>query len=565
MLKEPIPKESDLIDPKEYRKRRKLLFKKHGQLIKKIMELPIENKITWGSIVEENALKYSDKIAIKFEDTKLTYKEFNEWVNRYAHYFISSGLKKSDVVEIFLTNRPELLIIFTAISKIGAISSLINTDLRGSGLAYCLNKTPGKFIIIGSELIDAFTNVKSDLNLSKDQLLLFCPDRDSVKVPDEFIDLNKVVKNFPSNNPTFMDNVKTNDPIAYLFTSGTTGLPKAAITNHRKLVTQAYYFGQAVFELTPEDTVYVPLPFFHGTAIWLGWGPAFGGGAALALRRKFSVSHFWEDIRKFNATVFTYVGELCRYIMNQSPAPNDRNNPVRKIIGNGLRPEIWKAFKERFDIEFVCEIYGMSEGMGGGFANALNFDYTIGFSNAPNAIVKYDPEEEKPMRNEEGFMEKVNQGEPGLLLIPNTGNLKIPGYTDKEATEAKLFRNVFKNGDVWFNSGDLLRDIGCGHAQFVDRLGDTFRWKGHNVSTTEVEKILNVFNQVLFSSVYGVKIPSTEGRAGMAAIVLKTNIEEFDLRNLAANFRKNLAIYAVPIILRFKSSLSTTATFKLKF
>ncbi|MHA1468294.1 MAG: AMP-binding protein, partial [Promethearchaeota archaeon] len=357
MLKEPIPKESDLIDPKEYRKRRKLLFKKHGQLIKKIMELPIENKITWGSIVEENALKYSDKIAIKFEDTKLTYKEFNEWVNRYAHYFISSGLKKSDVVEIFLTNRPELLIIFTAISKIGAISSLINTDLRGSGLAYCLNKTPGKFIIIGSELIDAFTNVKSDLNLSKDQLLLFCPDRDSVKVPDEFIDLNKVVKNFPSNNPTFMDNVKTNDPIAYLFTSGTTGLPKAAITNHRKLVTQAYYFGQAVFELTPEDTVYVPLPFFHGTAIWLGWGPAFGGGAALALRRKFSVSHFWEDIRKFNATVFTYVGELCRYIMNQSPAPNDRNNPVRKIIGNGLRPEIWKAFKERFDIEFVCEIY----------------------------------------------------------------------------------------------------------------------------------------------------------------------------------------------------------------
>ena len=343
--------------------------------------------------------------------------------------------------------------------------------------------------------------------MSKDQKLFFSPDRESVEVPDEFIDLSQVVKDFPTHNPSITDDIKTEDPIAYLFTSGTTGLPKAAITNHRKLVTQAYYFGQATFELTPEDTVYVPLPFFHGTAIWLGWGPAFGGGAALAIRRKFSVSHFWEDIRKFNATMFTYVGELCRYLMNQPPTRNDRNNPVTKIIGNGLRPEIWKAFKERFDIEFICEIYGMSEGMGGGFSNILNFDCTIGFSNAPNAIVKYDPEEEKPIRNEEGFMEKVNQGEPGLLLIPNTGNLKIPGYTDKEATEAKLFQNVFKNGDVWFNSGDLLRDIGCGHAQFVDRLGDTFRWKGHNVSTTEVEKILNLLNQVLFSSVYGVKIP----------------------------------------------------------
>ena len=390
MLEEPKPKESDLIDPKEYRKRRKAFFKKHGQLIRKIMELPKENKITWGSIVEENAQKYSDKIAIKFEDIKLTYKEFNEWVNRYAHYFISLGLKKSDVVEILMTNCPELLIIFTAIGKIGAISSMINTDLRGKGLGYCLNKTPGKFIIISSELINAFTNIKSDLNLSNDQKLFFSPDRESVEVPDEFIDLSQVVKDFPTHNPSITDDVKTEDPIAYLFTSGTTGLPKAVITNHRKLVSQAYYIGQATLELTPEDTVYVPLPFFHGTAIWLGWGPAFGSGAALAIRRKFSVSHFWEDIRKFNATMFTYVGELCRYLMNQPPTRNDRNNPVTKIIGNGLRPEIWKAFKERFDIEFICEVYGMSEGMGGGFANILNFDCTIGFSNAPNAIVKFN-------------------------------------------------------------------------------------------------------------------------------------------------------------------------------
>ncbi|MFX1573732.1 MAG: long-chain-acyl-CoA synthetase [Promethearchaeota archaeon] len=563
MLEIPRQKEKDLIDRREFRKRRLNVYKKHDPTFQKILEVDSEKKISWGTIIETSAQKYPENVALKFEDIMYTYKEFNEHVNQYAHYFISLGLKKGDVVEIFMTNRPEFLSIFTAISKIGAISSLINTELRERTLVYCLKLTPGKFIIVGSELIDIFTDVKSELDLSKEQTLLFSPDRDSILIPDDFIDLSKAIKDFPTYNPSTTINVKTNDPIAYFFTSGTTGLYKAAIVIHRSLVLNGYIFGLIMTEATPNDTIYVALPFFHGTAIWLGWAPAFVSGAALAISRKFSVSRFWDEIGEYNATIFTYVGELCRYLMNQDPTPNDRNNTIRAIIGNGLRPDIWKEFKERFNISIVAEAYGASEGVGG-FYNLLNFDCTIGLSTVNYAIVKLDAEEERPIRSENGFMQRVGLGETGLCLFECKGLTEFSGYTDRKATEAKLLHNVFKEGDLWFNTGDLLKDLGCTHAQFVDRLGDTFRWKGHNVSTTEVEEVLNIFDQVYISSVYGIQIPNTDGRAGMGAILPKVDIKGFDLKELANILRKNLPAYAIPIFLRVKSEISITPTFKLK-
>ncbi len=552
-----------LIDKKEYRKRRKALYGPNNGIIRKILDAPFENKISWGTIVEESAQKYHDKIAIKFEESELTYKEFNELVNQHAHYFLSLGLKKGDVVAILITNRTELLIIITAISKIGAISSIINTSLLGKSLVHAINKTPGKFVIVGSELIALFNSVRFDLDLSDDQKFFFSPDNDSIPLPEDFIDLSFVIRDYPIHNPSTTDSVKTMDTFAYVFTSGTTGLPKAAIRTHYGMFGGAYTYGLLMTSMNPEDTIYIPLPFFHTTALSVAWPAAFSGGAAVAIGRKFSVSRFWDEIRRYNATMFSYVGEMCSYLMNQPSNPNDKNHSIRAIIGNGLRYEIWKDFKERFGIDFIGEFYGQSE-VPAIFINLLNFDCTLGMCSSPYVIVKYDFIEEKPIKNENGFMEKVDLGEVGLLLFVSKGSTKFTGYIDKAATKSKLFYNVFTEGDIWINTGDLLRDQGCSHAQFFDRLGDTFRWKGNNVSTTEVEKILNTYEDISISCTYGVKIPGTSGRAGMSSIVISGTFEEFDLKGLHDHLNKNLPSYGIPIFLRFKISLEATPTLKLK-
>ena len=538
-------------------------LRKHGNNIVNLTSTIEENKISWGKLVETNAVIYADKTAIKFEDMMLTYKEFNEWVNRYAHFFLSLGLKKGDVIELMMTNRPEYLIIVSAVGKIGAIASLINIDMREMSLAHCLKLTPGKLIIVDENCYENFSTVQSDLDLSEDQILYFLPDQSLISIPEDFIDLSQEVKNLPVENPSTTKDIKTSDIIAYIFTSGTTGFPKAARFAHYTMVACYHLFGRIIAEFTPEDTMYVSLPLFHSNSLGPGVASAFGGGAALALGRKFSVSRFWDEIRKYNATGFSYIGEVCRYLMNQPPKPDDADNAIRVVIGAGLRHEIWKGFKERFNIEKIGEYYNATESVGG-FFNVLNFDRTVGYSFFSYAIVKYDHDAETPIRTKEGFMERVNLGESGLLLFQIVGTATFRGYTDKKATEAKIFHNVFQEGDKWFNTGDLMRDIGNGHAQFVDRLGDTFRWKGHNISTTAVEKIINSFDQVLFSTVYGVQIPNTDGRAGMAAIVPRVSLEEFDLKGLTKHLKRNLPPYGVPIFLRFKSKLAITATFKLK-
>ncbi|MFW9867915.1 MAG: long-chain-acyl-CoA synthetase [Candidatus Thorarchaeota archaeon] len=551
------------MDVNEFNKRFQEWVNKYGHLLPELEKLGTENKISWGSLLEENAQKYPNNIAIKFEDIKLTYKEFNNLVNQYSNYFISMGLRKGDVAKVLVKNRIELLLVFSANAKVGIISSLINTDLRKKTLAHCLNLTPGKIMIIDKECFEAFNNVKSELNLSDVIQFCFIPDYGDINLPEEFIDLSEKVKDFPIDNPSTTDNVNTTDVIAYLFTSGTTGLPKAARLTHRRLVLPGIVFAKMFANFTPEDTMYIALPFFHGTAIMTGWSSILVGGGTLAIARKFSASHFWDDIRKFNATAFNYVGEVCRYLMNQPPKPNDSDNPVRVVIGNGLRPEIWADFKKRFDIPQIGEFYGSSEG-NVSFGNVLNFDCTCGYSFGSYAIVRYDLDEDKPILSKRGFMRRVRRGEVGLLLGESVGDNTFTGYTDEKATEIKLFRNIFKQGDAWFNTGDLMRNQGCNHAQFVDRLGDTFRWKGHNVSTTEVEQIINMFDDVSISSAYGVKIANTDGRAGMAAVVPNTDIEKFNFKGLANILKENLAPYAIPIFLRFKSKISTTNSFKIK-
>jgi len=257
------------------------------------------------------------------------------------------------------------------------------------------------------------------------------------------------------------------------------------------------------------------------------------------------------------------VGELCRYLMDQPPSSQDAANQVRVIVGNGLRPTIWKSFKQRFGIPQVMEFYASSEG-NIGFSNLLNFDNTVGMCPFPYAIVRYDQKNETPVRDRKGRMVRVRKGEAGLLIGEITDKTPFHGYTDAEKTQKSILTDVFQKGDAWFDSGDLMRDIGFKHAQFVDRLGDTFRWKGENVSTTEVERIADSCEHISETVAYGVEIPHTNGRAGMASVRLNCDIAAFDFQALLAELRQDLPPYAIPLFLRISDNVEKTGTFKHK-
>jgi len=531
---------------------------------KQVANVGTENRESWGSMLEENAAKFPANPAIKSEEACLSYREYNAAVNRCANFFISKGVKKGDVASVCLANRPELLIVYSAMAKIGAVNSMINTNLRRDSLKHCLSLHPAKIYIIGEEVIEAFEEIRDDLALRSNQTLYLIPDKGQKPAPEGFIDLNEASRNFPATNPTTVSDVKPADSIAYVFTSGTTGgRPKAAIITHGRLVRSKYYNGKVVLNMKPHDTMYVPLPFFHTNSLALSWPAVLANGSALAIRRKFSAGNFWNDVHKYNATAWCYIGELCRYLMNQPPKSGDSNNPLNKIIGNGLRTNIWKEFKKRFGISKVFEIYGAAES-NLYFVNKLNLDCTVGTCRLPYAIVKYDVDEDEPIRDEKGFMQKVAVGETGLLLGEISEENPFVGYTSKAATDSKIVRNVFQKNDAWVNTGDLLRNIGYGHAQFVDRTGDTFRWKGENVSTTEVEEVANTLSQISLSTVYGVEMPGGDGRAGMISIIQESDVPSLDFKSLADFFQSALPSYAVPKFVRIQKDFEYTATHKIK-
>ncbi|MBL4868323.1 MAG: long-chain-acyl-CoA synthetase [Pseudomonadales bacterium] len=516
-----------------------------------------------SALVELNAERQPDHRALFYQDQSLTYKELNDYCNQVAHYLLSKNVKQRDVVILFMENRIEFLIMLIALSKIGAVVGLINTSLVGNGLKHCIDLVKPTALIIGEELCDQYEAIVDANNAdTMDRTVFYMPDSASYTTVagerEGFINLSQEAQNFSKENLNI--EVDIDDSAWYIYTSGTTGLPKATVQTYAKTAT-ASYLAALINPVTRDDTVYCTLPLYHGAAL-LSWFSTLIGGGTFALRRKFSASEFWDDIEQYQATIFSYVGELCRYLLN-SESPKSENNTLRAIVGNGLRPDLWLEFKERFQIDEVRELYGASESNIASL-NLFNMDKTTGLLFGPYAIVKYDEETEEPILDNNGHVSRVEPGNGGLLLGRLTKLVPFTGYTDKSKNKGKLIHNALKEGDSWFNTGDIVREIGCRHMQFLDRSGDTFRWKGENVSTSEVETVVNHFPGVEESVVYGVEVPHATGRAGMVAIKLEKTDEDIDGKAFYEYLAGQLPNYAMPLFVRVNETLERTGTFKYK-
>lgn len=519
-----------------------------------------ERKLSIGLLLEQQAAKRPTAPALKFDDKEWSYATFNAWVNRIASLFHGQGVKPGDVVAILSENRPEMLACIAATVKLGAIAGMLNYNQRDEVLSHSIGLIKPKIIVVGTESVAALETTPYCPQKSENLKHYLVGDEET-GVPEGYQSLRAESEYLPSYNPSSTKQVELKQPCFYIFTSGTTGMPKASVMSHLRWLKAATGMGLLTARLKPQDVFYAPLPLYHNNALTVSWGAVLTSSACLALTRKFSASKFWDEVRQHGATAFCYIGELCRYLLNQPKSPQDKLHKVRVIVGNGLRPEIWQEFKQRFNIERICEFYGASE-CNIGFVNTFDVDCTAGFCPLPFSVVEVDPETEEPKRNSNGYMQKVPKGEVGLLISEISELAPYDGYTDPNASNKKILRDVFKPGDQWFNTGDLVRDQGYKHIQFVDRLGDTFRWKGENVATTEVEAAFKHIEAIEQAVVYGVQIPNTDGRAGMAAITLHEPHDDFDLKQLAQTLRSSLPVYAMPLFIRIREEHEITGTFK---
>lgn len=521
-----------------------------------------------GAQVARNAHAFPERPAILFEGSTLTWAEFNALANRFANTFSAQGLKRGDTASVIMENRIEFLATVVGLNKIGVTGALINTNLRGRQLKHCITVTNSKKCIFGEELGAALNEVKEELPLEEGSDYIFVPDAGAFSAPNWASDLVTDSADASAGNPDVTADITLGDKALYIYTSGTTGLPKAAVMSNRRFLQSAALAHRALYRCTEQDRFYVCLPLYHATGLMIGMGSVFSSGASAFVRRRFSASNFLPEVREHNTNMLVYIGELCRYLMNTPERPDDADNPLTTMTGNGLRPDVWLRFKKRFGIKRISEFYGASEG-NVAFANLLNKDCTVGMTSGRVALVRYDVNTDEIVRDDDGRCIEVEPGEPGLLLGYIDEVAVFEGYTDPEATEKKIIRNAFEEGDAWFNSGDLMRvvdvgySLGYDHYQFVDRVGDTFRWKSENVSTNEVGEILNGFPQIRFSNVYGVEVPGADGRAGMAAVTLVEGVTELDLDAFSEYVNQNLPLYARPVFLRVQTDIEVTGTFKM--
>jgi acyl-CoA synthetase (AMP-forming)/AMP-acid ligase II len=521
--------------------------------------------------LESAAEKWPGKEAIVF-DEGVTY-TFNEWnakANQVARWAQSIGIKRGDIVAVMMENKPECLFTWTGLAKVGAVAALINNNLRGKPLLHCIKVCNAKALLFGVECYQAVKQIRTELTIP-----LYVQ---GVEVCSEDSTINSVDNAWKelSSAPvpkSLRAGTTYNDACMYIFTSGTTGLPKAAIVKHAKLDGAGTAFSLQ-FGIRHEDRIYNSgLPLYHSAANNVGGGVCLTTGATLVLRRKFSASMFWKEVAQFECTVVQYIGELCRYLLATPVSPYDKRHNCRLAVGNGLRPDIWEKFQTRFNIKEVGEFYGATEGNVALFnlardkraRGAVGHMGIIFKQLGLCTLLRYDPETQEIVRDPKtGFCIECLPGEAGEAVAEMKGRAagSFDGYLgDKEQSEKKLLRNVFRKGDCFFRTGDLLMRDKLGYYYFIDRMGDTFRWKGENVATTEVAEVVSSVPGVLEVTVYGVQIPGKDGRACCAAIVQKEG-EDIDLQAMISVCETQLPAYARPLFVRILPKLATTGTFK---
>jgi fatty-acyl-CoA synthase len=531
------------------------------------MTAPIarDTSITFPTTIEFLSERFDSAIALLSNRQCLTYRALAERANRYARWALGQRLAAGDVVCLLMPNCPEYMAIWLGMTRIGVVVALVNTNLVGAALEHAINIVAPKRIIVDADLLDAIATVLPRLDpgigwwaYGKGNHGVPRIDLETESVSGERLSISEY------HAPSIWDRA------LYIYTSGTTGLPKAATVSHFRVMQWTHWFA-GLIDTRPTDRMYNCLPMYHSVGGVVATGAILVNGGSVVIRERFSASRFWDDIAEWNCTLFQYIGELCRYLINSPPHPREAEQRLRLCCGNGLRQDVWEAFQHRFHIPQILEFYAATEGNFSlyncdGKPGAIGRIPAFLAHRFPVALIKLDVETGEPLRSEDGFCLRCSANEVGEAIgkvsddrVLSLG--RFEGYSDKEASDRKILHGVFAIGDAWYRTGDLMRRDQGGYFYFVDRVGDSYRWKGENVSTTEVEQLICACPGVVEAVVYGVTVSGMEGRAGMAAIA--TN-DEFDLAEFRKQIVNKLPEYARPVFLRLCDRIEVTATFKLQ-
>jgi fatty-acyl-CoA synthase len=520
-----------------------------------------------STVIEELGAQLVDTPALLSDRECLTYRQLSRRVNQYARWALDLGICKGEVVGLLMANRPEYVVIWLGITSVGGIVSLLNTNLVGPSLAHCIDAVSPKHLIVAAEFAEQLALTRPHLS-TEPAIWIHGEIQDNKHELGRRVDVDIEQKSGETLSRDERRPPNVEDRALYIYTSGTTGLPKAANVSHARIMQWGHWFA-GMMGTQPTDRLYNCLPMYHSVGGVLAPGAILVAGGALVIREKFSVSNFWKDVISWDCTMFQYIGELCRYLLHAGPSADDRKHRIRMACGNGLAAEVWDRFKERFDIPQIFEFYAATEGgvslfnIGGKRGAIGHIPSYLAHRFSP-ALVVLDVEKGEPARNKQGFCIRCSPNEPGEAIgkvVDDPSNIggRFEGYTNQEASERRILRDVFELGDVWVRTGDLMRRDEQGYFYFVDRIGDTFRWKGENVATCEVSEAICAFPGVKHANVYGVPVPATEGRAGMATLAIDG---ELDLAEFRDHLVSRLPPYARPLFLRIRKNMDLTGTFK---